>query len=71
VLIFDPESSQQTVEENTKTIATPNKSSKGCISKSEISEQQDRKYVLNPNWYETGRIYLPYNFRIEFCQLNF
>jgi hypothetical protein len=26
---------------------------------------------LNPNWQETGRIYLPYNFRIGFCQLNF
>ena len=27
--------------------------------------------LINPNWHETGRIYLPYNFRIGFCQLNF
>jgi hypothetical protein len=27
--------------------------------------------LVNPNWHETGRIYLPYNFRIGFCQLNF
>jgi hypothetical protein len=26
---------------------------------------------VNPNWHETGWIYLPYNFRIGFCQLNF
>ena len=26
---------------------------------------------FNPNCHETGRIYLPYNFRIGFCQLNF
>ena len=29
------------------------------------------KVLFNPNWHETGRIYLPYNFRIGFCQLNF
>jgi creatine kinase len=29
------------------------------------------KSHLNSNWHETGRIYLPYNFRIGFCQLNF
>ena len=27
--------------------------------------------VLNPNWHETVRIYLPYDFRIGFCQLDF
>jgi hypothetical protein len=27
--------------------------------------------LVNPNWHETGWIYLPYNFRIGFCKLNF
>ena len=26
---------------------------------------------FNPNWHETGQIYLTYNFWIGFCQLNF
>jgi hypothetical protein len=28
-------------------------------------------HCFNPNWHETGRTYLLYNFRIGFCQLNF
>ena len=27
--------------------------------------------TFNPNWHETGQIYLTYNFWIGFCQLNF
>jgi hypothetical protein len=34
-------------------------------------KQSEKISEINPNWHETGQIYLPYNFRIGFCQLNF
>ena len=32
---------------------------------------QVKSGLINPNWHEAGQIHPPYNFWIEFCQLNF